>query len=79
MRILNPKLVRLEDVLALARSSIPTAEVSRLLDLDAVRTFRILRAARVKEIALGCWDRPHAMRLIDHTLTIRASQLELAV
>ncbi len=75
----NPKLVRLEDVLALARSSIPTAEVARLLQMDTARTFRVLRAARVREIVLGCWDRPHAMRLIDYTIATRASQLELAV
>lgn len=75
----NPKLVRLKEVLALARSSIPTAEVARLLEMDAARTFRVLRAARVREIVLGCWDRPHAMRLIGHTIAMRASQLEFAI
>lgn len=75
----NPKLFELADVLALARSSIPIAEVARLLEMDAMRTFRVLRAARVREIVIRCWDRPHAMQLIAHTIAIRASQLELAI
>ncbi len=76
---INPKLFPLQQILDRAKTVVATAEVAERMDLDPTRTFRLLRAARVREIVPGGWDRTHAFELIRRATTLRDSQLSLDI
>ncbi|OBX19256.1 hypothetical protein A9995_09075 [Erythrobacter sp. QSSC1-22B] len=76
---INPKLFPLRQIVERAREVIATAEVGGRLNLDPTRTFRLLRAARVREIVPGGWDRVHALELITRAAVMRDAQLSLAL
>ena len=76
---INPKLFPLEPVVDRARQVASTAEIAKQLDLDPTRTFRLLRAARVREIVPGGWDRDRAFALINRATLMRDAQLSLSL